>query len=77
MPKPRGYADPNIRRVTFRVTLDGRMYEILEALAAKRNMDVRNYAIDALIIYAMERRHKIPMPAEHYTARHDEEIIVE
>lgn len=77
MPKPRGYADPSLRRVTFNITLDGRMYDVLARLAAKRNISVREYIMDVMTIHAMERKRDVPMPPEHYTARHGEEIIVE
>ena len=77
MPKPRGYADPKLKRVTFNITLDGRMYAVLEQLAEQRKISVREYVMEEVLVYASDHKKAVQMPAEHYTARHDDEIVVD
>jgi len=65
MDKPRGYAVPTLRRVTINITLDGRMYEILEALAAKRRIGVREYLNETISNFCVDHKRNIPRPSEH------------
>ena len=74
MAAPSTYQDPETKRISFFV--NNRTWKILTKMAEKRNMETWKFIKEHVEHVALDHKDLIVprMPAEHYTARHNDDV---